>query len=347
MLNKALILWYTKHRRDFPWRKSRDTYRVWLSEIILQQTKAQQGQGYFLKMIDRFPTIESLAQASQEEVLEVWQGLGYYRRAINLHHTARHVVTKYKGVFPTTYNELIKLKGIGDYTASAILSICNNKPYAVLDGNVYRVLARYYGIYKPVGGSLAFKEFKQLASKNLDRLNPGQYNQAIMEFGALVCTFRKPQCHLCILRDNCHAFIHQKIDRLPVKRPKKPSKLRYFNYLVITDKENNVRLEKRTQGDIWPQLYEFPLIETRTRVDTVQKLVSQLGEYKRYLSEEWGIEKWNERAVIHRLTHQTLMITFWVISWSSNLEGAYSVRRLAQLPLPIVLTNFVKKYFVS
>ena len=208
--------WYATAQRDLPWRGTTDPYKVWLSEIILQQTRVVQGLPYYERFIAHFPTVVDLAEASEEEVLKLWQGLGYYSRAKNLHHTAQYITTELGGIFPQTYKELLKLKGIGDYTASAIASFCYNEPCPVVDGNVYRVLSRVFGLATPINSTQGAKEFKALAHECLDKANAGVYNQAIMEFGALQCTPQSPDCTSCVLRDHCWAFHHNKVNELPV-----------------------------------------------------------------------------------------------------------------------------------
>ena len=221
--------WYATAQRDLPWRGTTDPYKVWLSEIILQQTRVIQGLPYYQRFISNYPTITDLAKAPEEEVLKLWQGLGYYSRAKNLHHTAQYIATELGGIFPKTYKELVKLKGIGDYTASAIASFCYNEPCPVVDGNVYRVLSRVFGIATPINSTQGAKEFKALAHECLDKANAGVYNQAIMEFGALQCTPQSPNCANCVLRDHCWAFHHNKVNELPVKLKKITIKKIYSN----------------------------------------------------------------------------------------------------------------------
>jgi len=204
--SNQLIYWYLNNRRDLPWRKTTNPYHIWLSEIILQQTRVDQGMDYYLKFIQNFPTVNDLAIAPEEKVLKLWQGLGYYSRARNLHFSAKYIVNELNSVFPSTYNDIIKLKGVGDYTASAVSSICFNEPMAVVDGNVYRVLARYFGILTPINTSKGIKEFKKLAQQLLNKEDPATNNQAIMEFGARMCKPQNPDCNSCPLNDSCSAL---------------------------------------------------------------------------------------------------------------------------------------------
>ena len=233
IIQDTLLKWFDANRRDLPWRHNPTPYEVWLSEVILQQTRVSQGMDYYLRFIERWPTVVDLAEASEEEVLKMWQGLGYYSRARNLHHCAQQVTSEHKGQFPPDYEKLKQLKGIGDYTAAAIASIAFNLPHAVVDGNVYRVLARLYDIDTPININEGQKLFAQLAEDLLNRKQPGLHNQALMEFGALHCTPKNPNCLLCPLQAQCLAFAHQTVMQRPVKLQKVKVTTRYFNYLVM------------------------------------------------------------------------------------------------------------------
>ncbi|MCY4297970.1 MAG: A/G-specific adenine glycosylase [Flavobacteriaceae bacterium] len=343
---QKLIDWYRNHYRKLPWRQNATPYYIWISEIILQQTQVSYGVPYYTTFIERFPTIEDLAEASEQEILAVWQGLGYYRRAINLHKTAKIISSHHRGIFPSTYDQLIKLPGIGDYTASAILSICFGKPYGVVDGNVYRFFARYFGIDMPLGSSLAFKTFKKLSNHYLDIDHPDLYNQAIMEYGALVCTYQNPRCHRCVFQNNCYAFNAKQIDQFPVKKSKKLNKIRYFNFLVIQPSDGLIVLEKRKKRDIWAGLYQFPLIESNKELQTVEQLISEKGSHGSFMTDHNNIKKWNEKAIMQRLSHQRLWITFWIIPFcNQSLKNTYPIEQLSTVPLPMILSNFVKRYF--
>ncbi len=269
-----------------PWRETSDPYCIWLSEIMLQQTRIEQGLPYYLAFTNAYPSIFDLANASEEEVLKLWQGLGYYSRARNLHATAKYIAFELNGKFPETYEGLLKLKGVGDYTASAIASISYNEPVAVVDGNVYRVLSRYFDIDTPINSTAGIKEFKLLAKELLDKEDPATYNQAIMEFGALQCKPQSPLCNTCPLSASCLALKNNKISMLPVKLKKGKIKKRYFNYLVFQSEENKTILEKRSGKGIWEGLYQFPLIETdglscirriRIRMITFLKLLEKIS----------------------------------------------------------------------
>ena len=260
--NQTLTHWYSDNKRSLPWRKTKDPYFIWLSEIILQQTRVDQGLPYYESFVASFPTVFELANATEEHVLKLWQGLGYYSRARNLHFTAKHIVSEFNGEFPNTYDELIKLKGVGDYTASAIASICFNEPTAVVDGNVYRVLARYFGIDTPINSTKGIKEFKALAQNLLPKQLVGDYNQAIMEFGARQCKPANPNCDVCPLNNSCLSLAKGRVDKLPVKLKKTKITKKYFNFLVFVSNDEKTILEQRTKNGIWKNLYQFPLIET-------------------------------------------------------------------------------------
>ncbi len=260
-ISNILIDWYEQNRRDLPWRHTRDPYRIWLSEVILQQTRVAQGMDYYHRLTERFPDAAALAAAPEDEVLRHWQGLGYYSRARNLHAAAKQVVEQFGGRFPETYEHVRSLRGVGDYTAAAICSIAYDLPHAVVDGNVYRVLSRLFDLDEPIDGTPGKKAFSELAAVLLDPKRPGLHNQAVMEFGALHCLPRNPACESCPLSGKCLALAHGRVEQLPVKSPKTPVKPRYFNYFVIRC-GGRILLSQRREKDIWQNLYEFPLIET-------------------------------------------------------------------------------------
>jgi len=263
----SLTRWYLKNKRDLPWRNTQNPYFIWLSEIMLQQTRVAQGMPYFFAFTNAFPTVFDLANASEEQVLKLWQGLGYYSRARNLHKTAQFVATELDGKFPDTYKELIKLKGVGEYTAAAIASFSFDENVPVVDGNVFRVLSRYFDIETDILSSGAKKEFTALAYELMSKDNPALFNQAIMEFGALQCVPKNPNCEVCPLNNGCLALQKNKVDQLPVKSKKTKVKNRFFNYVVFLDENQNTIIQKRSDKGIWHNLYEFPLIETETEID--------------------------------------------------------------------------------
>jgi len=294
--------WYAKFKRNLPWRTTINPYFIWLSEIILQQTRVNQGLNYYLKFIDEFPTVNDLADATEDQVLKLWQGLGYYSRARNLHFTAKYIKEQCHGKFPGTYHNILLLKGIGDYTAAAIASISFDEQVAAVDGNVYRVLSRYYGIAEPIDTPTGKKIFKELANQLILNTNPGMHNQAMMEFGALQCTPQKPDCMICPLKDHCFAFLNEKIAELPVKKLKIKQRKRYFNYFVVVHEEYTW-LRKRVKNDIWKNLFEFPMIETEADI-SVEELFF-MEEVKDLLKGEFVIESIKDWK-IHLLTHQRI-----------------------------------------
>ena len=260
--SNLLIQWYLRNKRDLPWRNTTNPYPIWLSEIMLQQTRVAQGMPYFLSFTAAFPTVFDLAKADEEQVLKLWQGLGYYSRARNLHKTAQYVADELSGVFPVTYKELLQLKGIGEYTAAAIASFSYNEVVPVVDGNVFRVLSRYFDVETDIAAASAKKEFAALAFELMPKDNPAIFNQAIMEFGALQCVPKSPNCGICVFNESCAALQKNKVDQLPVKSKKLKVRNRFFNYLVVNDENENTIIQKRTDKGIWHNLYEFPLIET-------------------------------------------------------------------------------------
>jgi A/G-specific adenine glycosylase len=309
-VSEILRQWYALNKRDLPWRETCSPYHIWLSEIILQQTRVVQGLGYYNKFIGQYPRIEDLASASLDDVLKLWQGLGYYTRARNLHETAKLVATELNGVFPQTYSDLLRLKGIGKYTAAAIASFAFREPVAVVDGNVFRVLSRIFGIDLPVDTIQGKKVFYQKAAQILDQENPHIHNQAIMEFGALVCLPRNPQCQACPFSDICIALNSNKTDLLPVKSGKKPLRDRYFSYFFIIS-HGHTWLNKRGGRDIWHSLYEFPLIETPFRQNLDD--LSALKEWHDIFGEGMVKTVSLVRYYKHQLTHQTIHCSFYQI----------------------------------
>ena len=316
IIQDTLINWFAENRRDLPWRHDPSPYQVWLSEIILQQTRVNQGRDYYLRFIKRWPTVADLAQASEEAVLKMWQGLGYYSRARNLHHCAQQVVNEYGGEFPADFEKLKHLKGIGDYTAAAIASIAFNLPHAVVDGNVYRVLARLYDIDTPININEGQSLFAKLADELLNREQPGLHNQALMEFGALLCTPKNPNCLHCPLQAQCLAFAHQTVMLRPVKLPKIKVTTRYFNYLVIRV-EDSIYLHKRSGNDIWKNLYDFPCIESEMPL-TVEEVVAS-EKFRQLIEEKTFTVTKVSPIYTHKLTHRTLLAQFIEIKLEQKL----------------------------
>lgn len=309
--SKSLVNWYKEHRRDLPWRRSSDPYIIWISEIILQQTRVAQGLDYFNRFIARFPDVRALAVASEDEVLRYWQGLGYYSRARNLLEAARTICRDFGGIFPRTYNEVRSLKGIGDYTAAAIVSFAYDLPYPVLDGNVYRVLARLFALSTPIDSAQGKKEFTELAALLLDKKHPGLHNQAIMELGALQCVPRQPDCSFCPLMDRCMAYAAGEMAVYPVKQQKLKTRPRYFHYLHIVC-GNDTYIQRREGKDIWQGLYQLPLIETDAPADFSE--LQQTDAFHRLLSDCGRMEiSVVLRDIKHVLSHQTLYASFYYI----------------------------------
>lgn len=340
-----LIAWYLQNKRDLPWRNTTNPYNIWLSEIILQQTRVDQGMAYYYKFIAHFLTVNDLALASEEKILKLWQGLGYYSRARNLHFSAKYIVNELQGVFPTTYKDLLKLKGVGDYTASAIASICFNEPTAVVDGNVYRVLARYYGIDTPINSTKGIKEFKLLAQELLDEKNPGTHNQAVMEFGARMCKPQNPDCSICPLNNSCVALAQNKIKQLPVKEKKLKIKNRYFNYLVIETPTNNTLLQKRTKG-IWINLYEFPLVETAAEINMDELLVHKKFD-SIFNNTNVTVKLFNNNMVVHKLSHQHIYTKFWVVKAPNLTKFSINWDTIYSYPVSTLTDNFLKQYKIN
>lgn len=345
----SLIKWYRENKRNLPWRKSSDPYKIWLSEVILQQTRVAQGLPYYEKFIKFYPTVFDLAKADEVEVLKLWQGLGYYSRARNLHYTAKFVADELNGIFPTSYKELIKLKGIGDYTASAISSICFDEARPVLDGNVFRVVSRCFGIDVPINTGSGKKIFKEKAEDLMDRHNPGEYNQAIMEFGALHCKPKSPFCDTCPFQNDCVAFQQGLVQKLPVKLKTIKIKKRFLNYLIFTDENNKTLINERNESDIWLKLYDFPLIETKKAIKKQELLQKEWIEINK--DEIQFIELFNSKPVVHQLSHQKLHISFWLVKTKdlALLEpmGEYKKiekDRIDEFPVPVVIDNFLKAF---
>lgn len=332
IIAKKLLAWYHLNKRDLPWRVNKNPYKVWLSEIILQQTRVKQGLPYYNRFVSKYPEVQQLAEAPLDEVLKLWEGLGYYSRARNLHFAANQIVTEFNGSFPNNYADLLRIKGIGPYTAAAIASICFNQQTAVVDGNVFRVLSRVFGIDTPINSTEGKKIFATKAAELInDTALPGDFNQAIMEFGALQCTPKNPNCPKCPLRDDCIAFSVGKTQQWPIKMPAKPKKKRFLNYFILLE-NNKIAVQQRTEGDIWAGLYEFCLVETHSEVFDMQS-------------------KYFRNAVLladpihHKLTHQHLTIRFWKKEVPEHLTFCkanwVSINQLHKLPWPIALKRFI------
>lgn len=339
--DKELINWYLENKRELPWRATKDPYKIWLSEIILQQTRVEQGKPYYFKFLKVFPDVFSLANASEEEVLKLWQGLGYYSRARNLLFTARYIAFELGGEFPSSYKELIKLKGVGDYTAAAISSICYEEAEAAVDGNVYRVLARIYGIDTPTNSSLGMKQFRNLAQDLISKNDPANFNQALIEFGSEQCKPRNPLCGTCPFAAKCIAFNQNRITELPVKLKKLKVKKRHFNYLVYVSEEGKTIMNQRRGKGIWEGLYEFPLVETASEAN-LQNLMKEIpAEYAR-LKEEPVL--YNDLPIVHKLTHQHIYTKFWILECDELSKEALPMAEVNKLPVPVLIENFIDTF---
>lgn len=341
MFAQKLINWYNSNARNLPWRNTKNAYKVWLSEIILQQTRVDQGLNYYQKFIHRFPTIFELAKASEDEVLTLWQGLGYYSRARNLHFTAKLIVNQLEGKFPNSKSELLKLKGVGDYTASAIASFCFNEPTPVIDGNVYRFICRLNGIRTPIDVAETKAKILSFLNKNISKTKPDLFNQALMEMGALVCKPKKPDCKTCVFNIDCIARKKNLIDEIPYKSKKLKVKERFFNYLVIQQK-NGLFFKKRMHNDIWKNMYDFPMIETQRQINQ-DELIKEI-EY------QFQFKPTNLQLIstgTHLLTHRKIYLNFWELKnfhqYQTNSWELLNIGELHNIALPRAITRFIEK----
>lgn len=342
-ISDKLIAWYKKHKRDLPWRNISDPYKIWLSEIILQQTQVVQGLNYYIKFTETFPTIMDLANAPEDQVMRLWQGLGYYSRARNLHTAAKSVKINYKGNFPNTYESIKELKGVGDYTAAAVASFAFNLPHAVVDGNVYRVLSRLFNISTPINSTQGKKEFQLLADELLNQKQPGIHNSAIMEFGALWCKPQNPKCEECPLQEYCLAYEKDTVNFLPVKDKKIKIRNRYLHYFIFNQKDN-VYIQKRVEKDIWQNLYEFYLIET---VDyTEPELVLKNKSLKKLVKDVSVISITTEKK--HILSHQHLYAIFYELKIKTPITSTTLIKikrsDLIHFGLPQLINKYITHY---
>ncbi len=344
-IHEKLGEWYENAKRDLPWRSTSDPYKIWLSEIILQQTRVAQGTEYYHRFLKKFPDIFSLASAQTEDVLKIWQGLGYYSRARNLHETARLIVSERNGVFPLTYTDLIKLKGIGEYTASAISSIAYNEPRAAVDGNVKRVISRLFALEEEINSPEGKKNISTLAQEILDLQFPGRHNQAMMELGASICLPRNPDCINCPLNMVCQALKENKVSEVPVKYKKTKVLNRYFTYLIIRNGDL-LRIQQRNAKDIWNGLYEFPLIETPDEPDS-EILLLKIGSFLQNDNNTYQISHISE-SIIHKLSHRNIICRFVHILVSeeeffSSMPGiAIILSELDSYPIPRLIDRYLQ-----
>jgi A/G-specific adenine glycosylase len=342
-ISEKLITWYKKHKRDLPWRNINDPYKIWLSEIILQQTQVIQGLNYYIKFIESFPTVNDLANAPEDKVMRLWQGLGYYSRARNLHAAAKTIKTNHKGKFPNTYESIKELKGVGDYTAAAISSFAFGLPHAVVDGNVYRVLSRLFNINTPINSTQGKKDFQLLANELLNKKQPALYNSGIMEFGALWCKPQNPKCEECPLQEHCLAFEKNTVSLLPVKNKKIKIKNRYLHYFIFNYK-NNVYIQKRIEKDIWQNLYEFYLIETSEPTSDTEILKNKTLK---------GIAKdFDVTSIIpakkHILSHQHIYAIFYELTIKTPIKSKSLIKikrsDLNDFGLPQLINKYLKSF---
>jgi A/G-specific adenine glycosylase len=340
-LSSILIRWYNENKRDLPWRDTTDPYIIWLSEVILQQTRVAQGYSYFNKFIQKYPSVDLLAGADENEVLKLWQGLGYYSRARNLHAAAKTIVKDYKGIFPEEYKEVLKLKGVGEYTAAAVVSLAYNKPYAVVDGNVYRVLARIFAIAEPIDSAGGKKIFAVLARELLDDTNAGSHNQAMMEFGALQCVPVSPKCDICPASGICLAHAQKKVTDYPKKEGKQKIKNRYFNYFDI-HVGDNMFLHQRKKKDIWQNLYELPLIETQK--DLPVEELKDTEPFRKLFESAVNVKIRYVKQIKHILSHQIISAIFYMVEVADiQLDNDYlKIKRSDVEDYPV--SRLVHKY---
>lgn len=327
----SIRTWYRQNGRNLPWRESNDPYLIWLSEIILQQTRVDQGTKYYLKFKSNYPTVHELAAASEQQILKDWQGLGYYSRARNLHFSAKTISQDLNGVFPNTYSEIIKLKGVGSYTAAAISSFAFGEQKAVVDGNVYRLLSRVFDIDTPIDSTEGKKQFQLLADELISKNEPGNHNQAIMEMGALICKPKLPECDICPLNSNCLARENETFNNRPVKSKKTKVRDRHFHFLLFNDQKNTI-IEQRGDKDIWRNMFQFPLIESK-----------DLPQHK------YGPTVRESGAIKHILSHQNIFATFHHFDQiPENLDENWRVIRwedLEEFPIPRLIDKYLDSQF--
>jgi A/G-specific adenine glycosylase len=336
-----LIKWYEQNKRDLPWRNIQDPYRIWVSEIILQQTRVQQGLPYYERFIAAFPTVSDLANAPIDDVLRMWQGLGYYSRARNMHHAAKQVALDLENVFPCSFDALLAMKGVGRYTAAAIASFAFGEKVPVVDGNVQRVLARVFGVLEDIGSSKTQKIFEKIASEHISDLDPGTFNQAIMEFGAQYCTPAKPDCDNCIFKTICFAYRYSMVASLPVKLKKTKVRNRYFNYIVFKS-GNDLAMRKREAKDIWNGLFEFLLIESDAEINEYEMLGNLANNYSLHLKSFKSSDTY-----LHILSHQRLHAKFYIFNIENRQEieqfglEFYAKEEIGKLAKPVLIVNYL------
>lgn len=344
--SQQLINWYRAYKRDLPWRNITDVYLIWLSEIILQQTRVEQGMPYFFRFAEAYPNVKSFAAASEDDILRMWQGLGYYSRGRNMLKTARKVVEDFQGIFPNRYDDLIQLTGIGEYTAAAISSFSANEARAVVDGNVYRFLSRYFGLETPINNGAGKKEFQALADEVLDKKNAAEHNQAMIEFGALQCKPKNPDCEVCPFNGSCIAYQNRKVADLPVKLKKLKIRERFFYFFIII-KEHKILIKRRSNEDIWAGLHDLPSIEFADR-NSLKQLIAH-PDFNAWFNKDSVIHSVSDE-VKHILTHQRLYARFIHIenldetSIKKNNWFWIKLEDLDQYGQPKLIFEFLKKF---
>lgn len=343
-----IINWYNKNKRDLPWRKIKDPYKIWLSEVILQQTRVNQGKNYYLNFISHYPNVRLLADAHEDEVLNLWKGLGYYSRARNLHKTAQIIYKEHKGQFPTSYNVILSLPGIGPYTAAAIMSFAYQQSYAVVDGNVFRVLSRYFGDKTEIDSSKGRKHFTEIADQLIDKMQPDDFNQAIMELGAVTCLPKRANCPSCPLNESCYAYLNKKVYDFPIKGKKIKKRTRYFYYLHIVN-EHNIVMKKRKEKDIWQHLFDFPLIENKEEIK-IENVIKE--EAFQAIFKDTNYEITDVSAPIkHILTHQTIVARFIKITIKNSKNLQLKDNDLQWISLSdaknIAIPRLIEKYLLD
>ena len=341
--NLLILSWFDSNKRELPWRNTRNPFHIWLSEIILQQTRVDQGKNFYINFITEFETVHDLSNADEQKVLKLWQGLGYYSRARNLHAAAQYISKELNGIFPSSFKELLKLKGVGDYTAAAIASIVYNEPVPAVDGNMFRVFSRYYNIEDDISVPKTKKVFWDLGLEIIDQKRPGDFNQAVMDLGATICTPKAPKCDICPLNGSCEALRLKKVLELPVKTKKVKVSNRFLHFIKI-ENEGKIAMTKRSGNDVWRNLYTLPLIETETDLLDNERLVEQNLQHElSYLSEEK-----------HILSHQNLFIKYYQLSNDADLIKKMSeiidfewidLNDLEEYPLPKPIEKFINYHF--
>lgn len=348
MWSTKLIAWYQANKRNLPWREVADPYKIWVSEVILQQTRVDQGLDYYHRFVANFRDVHALAAADQDLVLKVWQGLGYYSRARNMHAAAQQVVAMHNGKFPETYEELLALKGIGPYTAAAVASICFNIPHPTIDGNVMRVVSRWFAITEAVNTGEGKKQISASLNEVFDHENPGTFNQALMEFGATVCKPKNPGCVSCIFNQNCLAYQRGLVGQLPAKVKKKPPTKRFFHYLIpvfTLYSTPHTIVRKRDETDIWAGLYDFPLIETA--VDLENDMICETPDWKKLFTKQSPVVQQVSGLYLHQLTHRQINARFYLVQGDAHvfscLEGEIiPVEHFLKLPVPRLIARFIE-----